>query len=113
MKYDMKENNHTDWLNKGPRYNTAIWYKLYGTVFDDFIENDRTYICNIMCSITAHDKLQPTYVDDASSGGGIAIPNNATTAASESLGATLNFIDFWLKLFHKNYVVRFKNMMKQ
>ena len=23
MKYDIKENNHTDWLNKGPRYNTA------------------------------------------------------------------------------------------
>ena len=23
MKYDIKENNHTDWLNKGQRYNTA------------------------------------------------------------------------------------------
>ena len=22
-KYDIKENNHPDWLNKGPRYNTA------------------------------------------------------------------------------------------
>ena len=23
MKYGIKENNHPDWLNKGPRYNTA------------------------------------------------------------------------------------------
>ena len=23
IKYDIKENNHPDWLNKGPRYNTA------------------------------------------------------------------------------------------
>ena len=23
MKYDIKENNHPDWLNKGPWYNTA------------------------------------------------------------------------------------------
>ena len=34
-----------------------------------------------MCSITAHDKQQPTYVDDASSGGGRSIPKNSTTAA--------------------------------
>ena len=103
MKYGIKENNHPDWLNKGPRYNTAICSNLNGTVFDDFIRNDITYRCNIMCSITAHNKLQPTYVDDASSGGGRAIPKNETTAALESLGATLNFIDFWLKLFHNNY----------
>ena len=23
MKYDIKENNHPGWLNKGPRYNTS------------------------------------------------------------------------------------------
>ena len=56
MKYDIKENNHPDWLNKGPRYNTYIYYKLHATVFDDFIRNDRTEIFNIMCSITAHDQ---------------------------------------------------------
>ena len=31
-----------------------------------------------MCSITAHNKKQPKYVDDASSGGGRAITNDAT-----------------------------------
>ena len=61
-----------------------------------------------MCYITAHDKLQPTYVDYARSVGGIAIPNNSTTVALESLGATLHFIDFWIKLFHNNYEVRSK-----
>ena len=31
-----------------------------------------------MCSIIAHDKQQPAYVDDESSGGGRPIHNNAT-----------------------------------
>ena len=83
MEYEIKENNHHGWLNKGPRYNTAICTKLHGTVFDDFIRNYRTSRCNIMCSITAHDKLQPIYVDDASSVGSRGIPNNATTVALE------------------------------
>ena len=80
MKYDIKENNNPDWLNKVPQYNIAICSKLHGTVFDDFIRNDRTYRCNIVCSITSHDKIQPKYVDDASSFGSRAITNNATTA---------------------------------
>ena len=73
-----------------------------------------------MCSITAHDKIQPTYADDASIVSGRSIPKNTTTAVLESLGATLNFIDCWLKLFHKNYEVRskiyheaMKNVFKQ
>ena len=37
MKYYIKENNHPDWVNKGPRYSTSICYKWQGTVFDDFI----------------------------------------------------------------------------
>ena len=43
MKYDTEEDNHPDWLNKGPWYNTVICYKLYGTMFEDFIINDITY----------------------------------------------------------------------
>ena len=62
IKYDTKENNYPDWLNKCPRYNTTICFKLHGTVFDDFIRNYRTDRCNIMCYITAHDKLQHTYL---------------------------------------------------
>ena len=59
-----------------------------------------------MCSITAYDRQQPTYVDDARSAGGIAIPKNETTVALKSLGATLNVIDFWIKHFKQNYQER-------
>ena len=68
-----------------------------------FLRNDITYRYNLICSINTHDRQQPTYVDDESSSGGIVIPNNATTAALKSLGATLKFIDFWLKHFQHNY----------
>ena len=34
------------------------------------------------------------------------IPKNATTEALGALGATLNFIDIWLKLVQDNYEVR-------
>ena len=57
MKYEIEENN-TDWLNKGPWYNTDICSKLHGTVFGDFNRNDITGRYNIMCSITAHDRKQ-------------------------------------------------------
>ena len=77
MKHNIEENN-PDWLNKGSWYNTAICTTLHGTVFDDYIKNARKDRYNIMCSITAHDELLPTYVDNASSGGGRAIPKNAT-----------------------------------
>ena len=46
-----------------------------------------------MFFITLHYRQHPTYVDDASSAVGRAIPPNATTAASNLLGETLNFID--------------------
>ena len=46
-----------------------------------------------MCSITSHNRQQPTYFDYAISAGSRAIPNNSTTAAIKSLGATIKFID--------------------
>ena len=82
MKYDTKINNHNNWLNKGPYYNTDIYYKLHGTAFEDYIRNDRTNRYNIMCYITAHDKLLPTYVYDERSGGGGTITKIAITAES-------------------------------
>ena len=81
MIYDIKENYHPSWLNKGPQYNTSICSKLHGTVFGYFIRNDRTDRCNIMCSRTANDKLQPTYADYEISVSSRSIPNNATTSA--------------------------------
>ena len=61
-----------DWLNKG--YNTTICSSLHLTVFEYFIKNDRIDKYNLMCYITAHDKQQPKYLYDTSSGGGREIP---------------------------------------
>ena len=36
MKYEMDENNHQDWLNKGTWYNTAIYLRLHGSRFEFF-----------------------------------------------------------------------------
>ena len=50
-----------------------------------------------MCSIYAHEKQHPSFVDDGSSVGGNALPTNPTTKALVSLSATIDFIDCWLK----------------
>ena len=66
MKYDMDENNHQDWLNKGPWYNTYIYLKFRGSRFEDFITQARTDRYNLICYLVAHDKMQPDYEDDES-----------------------------------------------
>ena len=104
-KYHVEENN-PNCLDSCPWYNTTICYKLNGTGIEYFIQNSRTDIYNIMCSINAHNMQQPTYVDDAISSIGILIPTNSTIATLKSIGATLNFIDCWLKHFQHNYKER-------
>ena len=37
MKYDIDENNHQYWFNKGTWYNTPVCLKLHGSIFEDFI----------------------------------------------------------------------------
>ena len=99
----MDENNHQDWLNKGPWYNTSIYSKLYGSRFEDFITQAITDRYNLIHYLVAHDKLQLYYKDDESSIADRAIPDNATTKTLEALNATINFIDIWLKLFRENF----------
>ena len=72
-------------------------------MFDGFIRNARSDRYNLMCSITAHDRQQSTYVDDTSTAVGRKIPNIARTSALKSIGVTLNFIDCLLKHFQHNY----------
>ena len=67
MNYEMDENHHQDWLNKGPWYNTSICSKLHGSSFEDFITQARTYRYNIMCYLVAHDRLQLYHKDNESS----------------------------------------------
>ena len=75
----MDESNHPDWLNKVPWYNTAIWSKLRGSLFEYFMTHARTDRYNIMCSIFAYDKKQPAYEDDESSIVDRLIPKHVTT----------------------------------
>ena len=73
-----------------------------------------------MCYLVPHYILQIYYKDDEKSIGDSSIPDNATTKALEALGATINFIDIWLKLFLENFNARcdayindMKDMFKQ
>ena len=102
----MNETNHQYWLNKDPRYNRFTCYKLHGSRFADFITQARTYRYILMCSLVSHDRLQLDYKDDESSIGDMEIPDDATIKTLEALGATINFIDIWLKLRHENYDAR-------
>ena len=79
MKYEMDENNHQDWLNKGTWYNIDICLRLHGSMFADFLTHARTYRYNLICSLVAHDKIQPYYEDDEISIGDRPIPKNVTT----------------------------------
>ena len=69
-----------------------------------------------MCYLYAHDRLEPDYKDDEISIGDRSIPNDATIKTLDSLGATFNFIDIWLKLFRGNYCARselYSNSMEE
>ena len=69
-----------------------------------------------MCYLVAHDNMQPNYEDDESSIGDRSIPKDETTKALTALGAILNFIDIWIKLFLDNYNARcdaYVNSMKE
>ena len=94
----MDKNNHQYWLNKGPWYNTSICLKLHGGAFEDFITQARKDRYKIMCTLVAHDKMQPDYEDDEISLGNRSIPKDATPKSLIELSATLNFIVIWLKL---------------
>ena len=57
----MDENHHQYWFKKGPWYNTAICLRLHGIRFETFITHARSDRYNLMCSLVAHDKIQPAY----------------------------------------------------
>ena len=75
----MDKSNHPNWLNKVPWYNTAICSRLHGSLCEDFTTLAITDGYNLMCSIVAHDKKQPTYEDEEISIGDRRIPKHVTT----------------------------------
>ena len=64
MKYETDENNHQNWLNKGPWYNTDIYSMLHVSMFKYFITHSRTERYNLVYSLVAYDKKLPAYEDD-------------------------------------------------
>ena len=56
MKYKIEKNNHQYCLNKCPWYKTAIYSKLYGSMFEYFITHAKADRYNLTCSLTAHNK---------------------------------------------------------
>ena len=60
MKYEIGKSNHPVWLNKVPWYKKDICSKFHGKLFEDFITHARTDIYNLLCSIVAHDKKEPS-----------------------------------------------------
>ena len=55
IQYNMDKHN-SECITGGPWYNTSIYKKLHGNLFEGFIINARTDRYNIMCSIDAHVK---------------------------------------------------------
>ena len=68
-----------------------------------------------MCSLVAHDNMQPDYKDDEIIIGDREIPKYAKIKTLEALGANINFIDIWHKFLREKVDARCKayiNSMK-
>ena len=101
LKYDMEKQTR-DGTCSGYWYNTYICKKIHGTVFEEFSRSTRTHRYNFMCSIDAHKKQNPSYIDDGNIGGGNVLPSNSTTEALVSLSTNIDLIDCWLKSSEQN-----------
>ena len=58
-----------------------------------------------MCSLVAHDRLEPYYKYNESSFGDIEIPNDATKKTLKSLGATFILLTYGSNCFVKIIVL--------
>ena len=75
-------------------------------MFQDFITHAGTGRYNLICYLVAHDKKLPAYEDDKISIGDSLIPKHVKLEALEQLGATINFIDVWIRVLEDNYNAR-------
>ena len=82
-------------------------FKIAWKMFEYCIRHAKTDRYHLRCYIVARDKKQPSHEYEESSIGDRPITKNVTTEALEALGATLNFIDCWLKCFGGKYEVIF------
>ena len=71
------DQQNPDWITGRTWYNTSICKKIHRTVFEELIRNARTDIYNIVSSIDAHEKHQPSYFNYGNSGVGNELPSNS------------------------------------
>ena len=81
MKYGIDESDHQYWLNKVPWHNKEICSRLHVSLFEDFITHARNDRYNLMCSLVAHDRIQPAYEDNERGIGYRLTPKHSTTEA--------------------------------
>ena len=93
-------------MTGGTWYNTSIFKKLHGKLFEGFIRNSRTDRYNIMCFIDTNEKDHQSSSDDGISGRVFPLPKNSTTEALYLLSATIDFIHCWLKALEQNFIER-------
>ena len=70
---------------------------MHGSSFEYCVKTARQEWYNIMCSIEAHYRDNPTVNYDASSGGGIPLTPESTEDLLVLLGLRINFIGSWIK----------------
>ena len=85
------------YINNGPCYNTNIFSHLHVTSFEDFFTTAYKYRYDLICSIRAYEKLNPTCYDYAGIGGGRPLQYGSTSYDMVLNGHTLNFIESWLE----------------
>ena len=104
LKYDM-DILSSDLLIGGTWYNTYICKRLHGKLFEEFIISLRTDRYNIMFYIDAYEREhQSSTYDDGSIGGGCPLSITSTNKSLQYLGATIDFIGFWLKSLEHNFL---------
>ena len=101
LKFDM-EVQGSQWIDKGPWYNTKICTKLNVQSFKNDFKTGHKDRYELMCAVDVYDKEHVPMPDDVSSGVGRPMPITSPKEALFSLGQTINFIDNWLQCFDES-----------
>ena len=90
-------------IDKGSWYNTTIFKKLNGQIFEDYFKTLCKDRYELMCAINDYDKYNVPIPDDTSTGSGRSMKGMSSKEALFSLGQTINFIENWLQCFEVSY----------
>ena len=66
------------WVINGPQYNSMIFLRLNGSLFEDSVTTEKCDRYNIICSIDDCERNHKSVNDEACSGGGRPLQFNST-----------------------------------